>query len=752
VPRATAAERDAARRRQHGTGHHGHRRQRLPARTLGEVVRDFPAIRQSLLASWDNCALSTLFELEGYAFTNAAQARGIIFHRYAGEVLRTLRETGEVRMPTEEAMAILYEVCAQRDVPLEDVVVVPARERRLLRIAALKLVAENEFRMDRLVAVERRLSAPVRYTAADGSTVERELTGQPDALLMDPDPDPSQSGAVVLDWKAQPLDAGVLTPTGWSTIGALSAGDEVIGADGQPTRVVGVYPQGHKEVFRVEFTDGASTECCDDHLWAVRRTGRPWTVRALRDIRESRETADGRYWQVPAVAPVHYAEQTDDHPVDPYLLGVLLGDGHVPVVGTPMVSSADAEVLTSVRHLLPAGVEPRHSSAHDWRLVGEPRQSRNPLKAALAALGLVGLGAAEKVVPARYMSASSRDRLALLQVLMDTDGFVSVMNQVSFASASRVLAEQVRELVWSLGGRATIKTWAKPPHQDSHCVYLRMPVCPFRLGRKARRWQPNALTMGRGIRAAVPVGSKPTACIRVAASDSLYVTDDFIVTHNTTRKAPAQGPTRHEERGQHWDDPDHVSYMGYFQQRFYGLLVLRNFPAVQRVRLREFYPLEGVARYATIYRGDLEHLEREFSALVEVLDRALASGSDGPAWTPSPGRHCSYCPAPQRCPIEGDVRVREGGITSHAEAERAAAEFVVASEVRGVLREALKAWVDVYGPVRVKAAKGRYELRFNGGRFGVHVPEVSDRGPDGRIEDAFAAAAARKRETQEAVA
>jgi hypothetical protein len=418
---SSAAERDAARRRQHGTGHHGHRRQRLPARTLGEVVRDFPAIRQSLLASWDNCALSTLFELEGYAFTNAAQARGIIFHRYAGEVLRTLRETGEVRMPTEEAMAILYEVCAQRDVPLEDVVVVPARERRLLRIAALKLVAENEFRMDRLVAVERRLSAPVRYTAANGSTVERELTGQPDALLMDPDPDPSQSGAVVLDWK-------------------------------------------------------------------------------------------------------------------------------------------------------------------------------------------------------------------------------------------------------------------------------------------------------------------------------------------TARKAPAQGPTRHEERGQHWDDPDHVSYMGYFQQRFYGLLVLRNFPAVQRVRLREFYPLEGVARYATIYRGDLEHLEREFSALVEVLDRALASGSDGPAWTPSPGRHCSYCPAPQRCPIEGDVRVREGGITSHAEAERAAAEFVVASEVRGVLREALKAWVDVYGPVRVKAAKGRYELRFNGGRFGVHVPEVSDRGPDGRIEDAFAAAAARKRETQEAVA
>jgi hypothetical protein len=217
------------------------RRNRLPARTLEEVHEAYPTVRQSLLAGWDNCALSTLMELEGHSYTNAAQARGILFHRYAGEVLRTLRATGEVKMPTEEAMAILYEVCAQRDVPVEEVVRVPARERRLLRVAAIKLVSDNEFNMARLVAVERRLEATVvcqrpvvcgtckgkgeawstmlvghpmadgRMVPCpdcgavgyvyDGSTYERRLTGQPDALLMDPDPDPAMSGAVVLDWK-----------------------------------------------------------------------------------------------------------------------------------------------------------------------------------------------------------------------------------------------------------------------------------------------------------------------------------------------------------------------------------------------------------------------------------------------------------------------------------------------------------------------------------------------------------------------
>src|SRR3990167_4986611 len=67
--------------------------------------------------------------------------------------------------------------------------------------------------------------------------------------------------------KAQPLDAKVLTPNGWKLMGEISIGDKVIGDDGNQTNVVGVYPQGDKDVYRVTFSDGSSTECCDEHLW-----------------------------------------------------------------------------------------------------------------------------------------------------------------------------------------------------------------------------------------------------------------------------------------------------------------------------------------------------------------------------------------------------------------------------------------------------------------------------------------------------
>ncbi len=51
----------------------------------------------------------------------------------------------------------------------------------------------------------------------------------------------------------------MLTPNGFRPIGTLEVGDLVVGSDGLPTPVLGVYPQGDKEVYRVTTQDGAST-------------------------------------------------------------------------------------------------------------------------------------------------------------------------------------------------------------------------------------------------------------------------------------------------------------------------------------------------------------------------------------------------------------------------------------------------------------------------------------------------------------
>lgn len=205
-----------------------------------------------------------------------------------------------------------------------------------------------------------------------------------------------------------------------------------------------------------------------------------------------------------------------------------------------------------------------------------------------------------------------------------------------------------------------------------------------------------------------------------------------------------------------------LSYHGYFQQRFYALLVLRNFPRVQSVTLREFYVRKTEVRKATVHRAALTEIEDEMSVLAEAFDRAVAEGA--PAWpykvqemgrwVPQPGRHCSMCAATRQCPIEEDARLEAGGgIATLPQAERAAAELVLVEQARSRLIEGLKGWVEGGGkPVRVRWSKGRRVLGWyrtkRGRRFGFFTPDLSDRGghsADIELENAMREATARAR-------
>lgn len=164
---------------------------------LDDVVRLFPRVRQSLLATFDDCPLSTYFELKfAQGWSTHPQARGIVFHRFAAAVLRELQATKKRTIPVQLAEQILVEQCRQHDVEPRNIVRVPLRQMAELRMAARKFAKDNEFSFEKIVAVERRLSAPIAYPKPGGGFVIRELTGQLDALLWDfPD------GAVVIDWK-----------------------------------------------------------------------------------------------------------------------------------------------------------------------------------------------------------------------------------------------------------------------------------------------------------------------------------------------------------------------------------------------------------------------------------------------------------------------------------------------------------------------------------------------------------------------
>lgn len=361
----------------------------------------------------------------------------------------------------------------------------------------------------------------------------------------------------------------VLTPSGWGKIGDLADGDIVIAGDGSRTTVTGVYPQPTQPLWRLVFSDGAATVVGDEHLWAVQtgwdrtpvvqrqrraarrrsatpppqhqRAGRAVRIVTTREIRQRLDAgawAHGGRWSIPLIGVADLASQ--DVPLDPYLLGVLLGDGGLR--HGVKVSTADSEIQAAIRAALPDGCRLVPAGTYDYAISG---RRGNPVLQTLRALGLAGHGAATKFVPHVYLWNRGEVRHAILQGLLDTDGTISRhSNSVSFTTVSPQLAEDVVFLVRSLGGLARIRTRTTSySHRGerrmgrlSYHVSVRLPngVAPFRLARKATLVRPRMANRVRrylvGYEAA---GEGPAVCIKVAHPSGLFVVDHFIVTHNT---------------------------------------------------------------------------------------------------------------------------------------------------------------------------------------------------------------------------
>ncbi len=338
---------------------------------------------------------------------------------------------------------------------------------------------------------------------------------------------------------AQPLDAKLMTPDGWRLMRDIAVGDEVVGAEGKPVRVVGVHPRGTMDAFRVAFNDGTATECTEDHLWTVealdpRMSSRTLTLGEIVE-RGLRWSARGSAFYVPGHGPIEF-NSSSELPINPYLLGLLLGDGGF-LHPTPDFCTADEELLESVQELLPAGVSSTRHGRMNWRLSGGsrkgiPRSQPNVLTEQLREVGLCGLSSLEKFVPTAYKRAAPADRLSILQGLMDTDGSLDYRRgrSATFYSHSPQLTNDVASLVRSLGGSARVGVkgggWRV-------AVDLPERQVPFRLARKAEEYRSARRPFRKRILSVDRVGSKPVQCITVDADDGLYVTDDFIVTHNS---------------------------------------------------------------------------------------------------------------------------------------------------------------------------------------------------------------------------
>lgn len=350
--------------------------------------------------------------------------------------------------------------------------------------------------------------------------------------------------------KAQPLDSLIRVPGGWKKMGEMAIGSEVIAKDGTVSKVVGVYPQGKKDIYRVTFADGRTAECCADHLWKAyvprRRDYQHSAIYTTTELISLLDEGNGRRIRVDLVEP---EKQEDiELPIDPYLLGVLLGDGCFRSL-TPSITNPDREIFDEIEKVLPHGIKLVQRAGDRCLTYGLVRKEGSPVSeivSFLKAANLAGFYSYEKHIPDVFLNASHAQRMALIQGLMDTDGTSCTAGGVSFCTTSQALANGFVYLIRSVGGIARtsnkqpVYTYSGERKQGRPAFIINIrhpdPSSLFRLERKRSR------VMGKNqysdnlklrIEKIEKVREAEAQCIAIDHPEHLYVTDNFVVTHNT---------------------------------------------------------------------------------------------------------------------------------------------------------------------------------------------------------------------------
>lgn len=341
-------------------------------------------------------------------------------------------------------------------------------------------------------------------------------------------------GNEIFELKGLALDTPLPTPTGWTTMRDAQVGDELIGSDGYPCTITEVSDVSWKRCYRISFDDGTSVVADEEHRWYTHagQAGRLSPgVRTTAEIRDSLFcTGRQANHRIPNALPLTLPEQ--ELPLDPYMLGVWLGDGskHNGAV-TQRTQSQLWEVLTQ-RGFRVGDEWGGGRGGHGTRTV-------YGLRSTLIEMDLLGN---RKAIPAVYMRASFEQRLNLLRGLMDTDGTWSPLRkQATFSSVDEDLARQVRELAISLGMRCRIQPVTARGfgvERPSFHVVFTPTINPFmaRSGLLGDFVAP-ARSCRRSISSVEFVGVLQTKCVMVDSPDHTYLCGDQMVpTHNTMKE------------------------------------------------------------------------------------------------------------------------------------------------------------------------------------------------------------------------
>lgn len=351
--------------------------------------------------------------------------------------------------------------------------------------------------------------------------------------------------------KDLPLDTPLPTPTGWTTMGDVQPGDYVLDEMGRPTKVLTKSEVFHHEQYEIKFLDGESIVASGTHLWNVipfakakrlRRRGVTdwrdhWDATVTMSTRDMLDTgvlvpngpkATASNFLIPMHRPLELPEA--DLPVDPYVFGAWLGDGSSN--GAMMTIGDKGHHI--IEEFAKRGYELKKMKADLMYSFGHQGFVK-----ALRPFDVVGPG--KKRIPMIYLRASIEQRRELLRGIMDTDGFRGQNGSVGIDLANERLANDVAELVRSLGIKVNVRPGRMVMSGRHVGTRYRMAFtpdfCPFSASSyKSAGWEPSRSlrNSARHIVSITPVESVPSQCISVDSPRSLYLAGrGMVVTHNT---------------------------------------------------------------------------------------------------------------------------------------------------------------------------------------------------------------------------
>ena len=346
--------------------------------------------------------------------------------------------------------------------------------------------------------------------------------------------------------KAVTLNTPILTPQGFVPMRDIKVGSVVFDEKGRECNVTKVFPQGKKQVYRVHFEDGTYVDCCKDHLWKFKtiddiRRHNDWRVETTEQLLQ-RPIKRGRSFNlsIPVCEAIDFPQK--DLPLNPYVLGCLLGDGGFT---TDRISFTNPEkdILDRINfELKDYGSFKYNSCTNCQYLFKSNTNGYNHLYRTIKQLGLIGHNSLNKFIPSEYLISSKEQRLELLRGLIDTDGHVDKKGHVSYFTSSEQLKDDVMGLIRSLGFRCSSSHYERcGKHNIEYVVRIWSDESIFFTSNKHKTNYSNRVIPNRKnyydvmkiVDIEILSKEEEMQCITVNSNYHTFICGDYIVTHNT---------------------------------------------------------------------------------------------------------------------------------------------------------------------------------------------------------------------------